>query len=268
MSSRPCLFSSRLAAAIEYDGSGFSGWQIQDHARSVQAAVERALSRVADEPIKVVCAGRTDAGVHAAGQIVHFDTRARRPMRSWAFGANSQLPKGVSVLWAREVAGDFHARFSALRRCYRYVILNRPVRPTFLAWRVAWAFRELDVAAMQEAAGHLLGEHDFSAYRARACQAKSPVRTVYRLEVSRRGDLVFIDVEANAFLHHMVRNIAGVLMEIGAGKRPPDWAAEVLTARERALGGVTAPPHGLYLMAVSYPARFGLPVVSDSAVVW
>jgi tRNA pseudouridine38-40 synthase len=259
----------RIALGIEYDGSDFAGWQLQEgEVRTVQGSVEQALSQVADHPVRVVCAGRTDAGVHATAQVVHFDTDAERSMRSWVYGANANLPKTVSVQWARPVAEDFHARFSAVRRRYRYVILNREVRPTFLAWRVAWEYRPLSESLMQQAAQPLVGEHDFSAYRAVACQAKSPTRTLLELRVSRDRDLVILDLEANAFLHHMVRNIAGVLMDIGAGKQSPVWAREVLESRDRTLGGVTAPPHGLYLTGVSYPAHFELPPLSPSGVVW
>lgn len=259
----------RIALGIEYDGSDFAGWQVQEgEVRTVQGGVEQALSRVADRPVRVICAGRTDAGVHATAQVLHFDTEAERSPRAWVYGANANLPKAVSVQWARVVDDDFHARFAAVRRRYRYVILNREVRPTFLAWRVAWEYRPLDAGRMQEAANHLLGEHDFSAYRAVACQAKSPVRTLYELKVTRNRDLIFLDIEANAFLHHMVRNIAGVLIDIGAGKHAADWALDVLKTRDRNLGGVTAVPHGLYLTGVSYPERFGLPPLSPSGVVW
>lgn len=259
----------RIALGIEYDGSEFAGWQLQEgELHTVQRSVEQALSTVADRPVRVTCAGRTDAGVHATAQVVHFDTEAERSLRAWVYGANANLPKSVSVQWARVVSDGFHARFSATRRRYRYVILNRELRPTFLAWRVAWEYRPLDAARMQEAARHLIGEHDFSAYRAVACQAKSPMRNLYELTVTRDRDLVFLDLEANAFLHHMVRNIAGVLMDIGAGKRPPDWAREVLEARDRTLGGITAPPHGLYLTGVGYPAQHDLPPLSPSGVVW
>jgi len=259
----------RIALGIEYDGSDFAGWQLQEAGvRTVQGSVEQALSQVADHPLRVICAGRTDAGVHATAQVVHFDTPAQRSAHSWVCGANANLPKGVSVQWARDVPDDFHARFSAVRRRYRYVILNRAVRPAFLAGRVAWEYRPLDEALMGEAAQCLLGEHDFSAYRAVACQAKSPVRTLYELSVRRDRDLIFLDLEANAFLHHMVRNIAGVLMDIGAGKQSPAWAREVLETRDRTLGGITASPHGLYLTGVIYPERFDLPPLSPSGVVW
>lgn len=259
----------RIALGIEYDGSDFAGWQLQDgDVRTVQGSVEQALSKVADHPLRVICAGRTDAGVHATAQVAHLDTHVERSMRSWVYGANANLPKGVSVQWARPVADEFHARFSAVRRHYRYVILNREVRPTFLAWRVTWEYRPLDEGRMREAANHLLGQHDFSAYRAVACQAKSPVRTLYELTVTRDRDMVILDLDANAFLHHMVRNIVGVLMDIGVGKQPPRWALEVLETRDRTLGGVTASPHGLYLTGVMYPDHFGLPPLSPSGVVW
>lgn len=259
----------RIAAGIEYDGACFCGWQLQEEGvRTVQGAVEEALGKVADEMIRVACAGRTDTGVHATAQVVHFDTEAQRSERSWVFGANANLPKDVALLWARPVDDDFHARFSARSRAYRYVIFNRHVRPTFLARRVAWEYRPLDVEPMQQAAKYLLGEHDFSSYRALACQAKSPVRTIHRLDVSRRGELLFIDIEANAFLHHMVRNVAGVLMAVGAGERDPAWAGEVLDARDRTIGGVTAPPYGLYLVRVGYPESFGIPALSRLPAFW
>jgi tRNA pseudouridine38-40 synthase len=259
----------RIALGIEYDGSEFCGWQLQKEAvRTVQGAVEQALSKVANHEVHVTCAGRTDTGVHATEQVVHFDSDAVRDERAWVYGSNANLPKDVVVLWARPVAEDFHARFSAERRAYRYVIFTREVRPTFLAYRVTWHYRPLDVARMQAAGNHLLGEHDFSSYRAVACQAKSPVRTLHKLEVSRQGPFIFIDVEANAFLHHMVRNIAGVLIAIGEGEKPVEWSREVLEARDRTLGGVTAPPHGLYLTEVGYPEKFSLPQLSPVSPVW
>lgn len=249
----------RIALGIEYDGAGFSGWQYQEGVDTVQRRLEQALSKVANHPLRVVCAGRTDAGVHAIGQVVHFDSDAPRSMRSWVLGANANLPKEICVLWAQAVPEEFHARFSARRRAYRYVIFNRPVRPTFLAHRVTWDYRPLAPAPMAEAAQHLLGEHDFSSFRALECQAKHPVRTLYQLDITRDGQMIYLDAEANAFLHHMVRNIAGVLIAIGAGERPPGWAKQVLEQRDRTVGGVTAPAHGLYLTRVAYPPEFGIP---------
>ena len=259
----------RIAMAVEYDGSSFFGWQVQKHSdNTVQAVVEHAISQVANEPIRVVCAGRTDTGVHGGGQVIHFDTSAKRDPRQWVFGTNVNLPKSVAILWAQEVPDDFHARFSAISRRYQYVIINRPVRPTFLQHRTTWEYRPLDESRMVAAAKHLVGEHDFTSYRAQACQAKSPVRNVTELSVSRRGPYVVIDIEANGFLHHMVRNISGVLMDIGSGKHEPDWAKEILEHRDRKLGGVTAPPWGLYLNQVGYPERFTLPALSPTPAVW
>lgn len=258
----------RIALGIEYDGRPYCGWQWQAHSPSVQAEVEQALGRVAASPVRVVCAGRTDTGVHAAEQVVHFDTGSVRDEEAWVRGGNVNLPKSISVLWARQMPVEFHARFSAVRRRYRYVIFNRPVRSAILAGRVAFEYRPLEESRMQEAAKHLLGEHDFSAYRAAACQARSPVRTIYRLDVSRNNELIVLDIEANAFLHHMVRNIAGVLMHIGANEARPDWAGQVLENRKRTLGGVTAPPDGLYLMEVTYPDRFDLPNLPTTSALW
>ena len=259
----------RIALGVEYDGRPFRGWQAQqDDLPTVQASLQRGLSRVADAPVELVCAGRTDAGVHALEQVVHFDTDAQRPERAWVRGVNSNVERAITVLWARPVGDDFHARFSATGRRYRYVILNRPVRSSLADGRVTWEYRPLDERRMHEAGRHLLGELDFTSYRAVGCQSHTPFRNVTRLDVTRQDDLVFIDIEANAFLHHMVRNIAGVLMDIGAGEREPDWAREVLEARDRTVGGVTAPPHGLYLMAVNYPPEFGLPRLSNTRLVW
>lgn len=258
----------RIALGVEYDGTKYVGWQLQDNGLSVQAVVEKAVSRVADQAVHTVCAGRTDTGVHALGQVVHFDTQASRSERAWVFGANSHLPKDVAVIWARTVDDQFHARFCARRRRYRYVIFNRAVRPTFLAFRVAWEYRPLDVSRMLAAAQFLLGEHDFSAYRAAGCQAKTAVRRVERIDISRRDDMITIDIVANAFLHHMVRNIAGVLMAIGAGDQPVDWARQVLLGRDRRLGGKTASPHGLYLVDVDYSPEYDLPRVLHTHMIW
>jgi tRNA pseudouridine38-40 synthase len=251
---------TRIAVGVEYDGARFCGWQVQPGQRTIQACLEEALSRVADEPISLQCAGRTDTGVHAMGQVAHFDARARRPERSWVLGANSHLPADISVRWAREVPADFDARYSALRRTYRYLILNRMTRPALLRQRVYWECRPLDAAVMHEAGLALLGEHDFSAFRGAGCQAKTAVRRIERLEVSRMDDLVRVEVTANAFLLHMVRNIAGTLLAVGLGQRPVGWVGDVLRGRNRACGGVTAPGAGLYLIAVEYPVQFGIPI--------
>lgn len=258
----------RIAAGVEYDGSAYCGWQRQAGSLTVQESLEIALSQIADEPVTVVAAGRTDSGVHACGQVVHFQSANDRPIYSWVRGANTLLPDGVAVLWAKPVDQGFHARFAALSRRYCYVILNRPIRPTYLAKRVAWDYRELDVNRMQQAAALLLGRHDFNAYRASGCQAKSSVREVYRLDVVRRGQWVLIEVEADAFLRHMVRNLAGVLMAIGAGEQRPEWAQAVLRSRDRTAGGVTATAAGLYLVAVAYPERYQLPAPATSLPFW
>ena len=251
----------RFALGLEYDGTGFMGWQSQVHAgRTVQACVEEAIGKVADHPVDVTCAGRTDAGVHASGQVIHFDTESRRDLRGWLLGINSNLPSDVAVQWVREMPGEFHARFRAEARQYRYVILNRATRPAIGRAQVTWHYKPLDAACMAEAARHLLGRHDFSAFRSVECQAKQPVRTLDRLDVRREGERIVIDAVADGFLHHMVRNIAGVLMAVGEGKREPGWSQDVLEGRDRTLGGVTAPPEGLSLMAVKYPASFGVPL--------
>lgn len=249
----------RIALGIEYDGIGFRGWQRQQPGvRSVQQHLEEALSHVADHAVEVVCAGRTDAGVHATAQIVHFDTEAVRPDKAWLLGVNTALPSDVRVLWKQETSGDFHARFSATARSYRYVILNRPMGSALDRHRACWQYHPLDQAAMGEAAQHLLGEHDFTSYRAAQCQAKHARRCVENIDVSRDGDYVFVDITANAFLHHMVRNIVGVLMAIGRGEHDTAWTQELLALEDRTVGGVTAPSCGLYLVAVRYPAQFGI----------
>jgi tRNA pseudouridine38-40 synthase len=251
----------KFAACIEYDGSPFFGWQRLSHGPTVQGHVEQALSQVAAEPIAVVCAGRTDSGVHGIGQIIHFETSAQRPVRGWLFGTNAHLPDGVAMRWIQPVADDFHARFSARSRRYRYIILNRQARPALLHNRVCWQHGELDAEAMHQAAQVLVGEQDFSSFRAAGCQARHAVREILSLQVSRERDFIYIDIVANAFLHHMVRNIAGSLLKVGAGERPTEWVGEVLGQRDRTLAGITAPAAGLYFVHVDYPEHFGLPAV-------
>ena len=249
----------RIAVGIEYDGSAYAGWQAQAAVPTLQQVTERALGRVADEPVSLTCAGRTDAGVHAHGQVAHFDTHARRSIRGWVLGANSELPADVSVSWALPVPAHFHARYCAEARTYRYLISNRLARPALLAARTAWIHRPLDHERMGEAAQTLLGEHDFSAFRSAECQAKSPVRRMERITVGRLGDAVVIEATANAFLHHMMRNIAGLLIAIGRCDLPVGFARDVLAGRDRTRNAATAPAAGLYLLAVRYPAAFALP---------
>lgn len=250
---------SRVALGLEYDGSDFAGWQAQTDALGVQSVVEQALSRVADHPVDVVAAGRTDAGVHASMQVVHFDTSSQRTERNWMLGGAAYLPPSISILWSREVVDSFHARFSAQARSYRYFILNRGPRPAIAWQRMSWVRDPLDEQLMRQGSATLIGQHDFTSFRAAECQARSPVRHVHDIRVERRGEVIELSIMANAFLHHMVRNIAGVLIAVGRGVRPVSWVAEVLAARDRKQGGVTAPAGGLYLAGVRYPAAFGLP---------
>jgi len=249
----------RIALGIEYDGSGFAGWQSQTHGNTVQDVLEAALAAVAAEPVRVNCAGRTDAGVHALAQVVHFDAPVVRPDSAWVRGVNAHLPPAVAVRWARAVSDDFHARFGALSRSYRYLLLNRAVRPAVLHARVGWFHQPLDVEAMRVGARHLLGEHDFSAFRAAECQAKSPVKQILAIAVSRQDETVCFDIRANAFLHHMVRNIVGALVYVGTGKHPPEWIGHLLAGRDRSLAAPTFAAAGLYLTGVEYPAEFGMP---------
>jgi tRNA pseudouridine38-40 synthase len=249
----------RIAAGIEYDGRHYCGWQRLSHADSVQETLERALSRVADHALKCVCAGRTDSGVHAQCQIVHFDASTARPLHAWVLGGNSHLPDSIVVRWAQPVSDDFHARFCAVARSYRYVILNQPVPTAILSGKVTWVRHPLNIESMQRAAERLIGEHDFSSFRAAGCEAKTPVRTVTDLNVTRDGDFIYLDIRANAFLHHMVRNIAGTLIAIGQGKRSPGWSTELLQIRDRTQGDITAPAEGLYFVSAHYPDNFGLP---------
>lgn len=249
----------RIAMGIEYDGTGFCGWQRQRTGRTVQGSLEQAIATVADHELAITCAGRTDTGVHATAQVIHVDTSAVREPRSWILGTNANLPADIRVQWARMMDEEFHARFSARRRHYRYVIHNRGYPSALLRDRVCRDYADLDVCRMREAASYLVGEHDFTSFRAVACQAKSPVRTVYQLEVTRNGPFIYIDIIANAFLHHMVRCIAGVLLSVGRGGRQAGWVREILQVKDRASGGVTAPAAGLYLVAVRYPERFSVP---------
>ncbi|MFZ1537911.1 MAG: tRNA pseudouridine(38-40) synthase TruA [Chromatiaceae bacterium] len=249
----------RIAMGIEYDGSAFHGWQLQDGARSVQGEVEAAVARVADQPIRVHCAGRTDRGVHALEQVIHFDTRAQRPARSWVLGTNVNLPPDVAVAWARPVDPAFHARFSAIARHYRYRILCRRTRSPLDRDRAVWLHQELELERMRAAALRLVGEHDFSSFRAQACQAKSPVRHIHYCDLSQEGELLELRIGANGFLHHMVRNIVGVLVAIGRGEAEVGWVDDLLAIHDRARGGVTAPPQGLYFVRVDYPEAFDLP---------
>jgi tRNA pseudouridine38-40 synthase len=249
----------RIALGLEYDGTEYCGWQRQATGRSVQSCLEEALGRVADHPVTAHCAGRTDAGVHAIGQVVHFDSTSERTLRGWQLGANGYLPSDASVLWARAVPDEFHARFSAHSRTYIYRIINQSGRTALHRTRACWVPRSLDAALMRSAAAFLTGRHDFAAFRAAECQAKTTVRTLHRLQVVRHDAWITIEACANAFLHHMVRNIAGVLIRVGAGDAPPEWAAEVLAGRDRRSAGVTAPASGLYLVGVSYDPAYGLP---------
>jgi tRNA pseudouridine38-40 synthase len=250
----------RIALGIEYAGCRYYGWQRQDISPTVQEVLETALSEIADEEIRVICAGRTDTGVHALQQVVHFETTSQRESQAWLLGTNAKLPKDIAVTWMLNVDDEFHARFSAENRTYQYLILNRRARPAVFNGLVTWEYKKLDFERMKQASLCLLGEHDFSSYRAAACQANSPVRTIHQLEINKSGDWYLMTITANAFLHHMVRNIAGVLMAIGKGKREVDWASEVLAAKDRTAAGVTASPHGLYLTDIKYPEKYIIPV--------
>ncbi|UDQ74709.1 tRNA pseudouridine(38-40) synthase TruA [Pectobacterium brasiliense] len=249
----------KIALGIEYDGSLYYGWQRQSDVASVQACLEKALSKVADEPIEVFCAGRTDAGVHGTGQVVHFTTHAIRKDAAWTMGVNANLPPDIAVRWVKTVDEDFHARFSATARRYRYVIYNHRYRPAVLSRGMTHFYHPLDVERMERAGQCLLGENDFTSFRAVQCQSRTPWRYVNHLKVTRHGDYIVVDIKANAFVHHMVRNIVGSLMEVGCGNRPESWIAELLAAKDRTLAGATARAEGLYLVKVDYPTRFALP---------
>jgi tRNA pseudouridine38-40 synthase len=249
----------RYAMALEYDGSPFMGWQKHDTGDTIQAAVEKAVSFVADAPIEVVCSGRTDARVSARCQLVHFDSDAPRDARAWVLGTNTRLPDSIRALWMQTVPDDFHARYCARARRYRYSLLIRPVKPAINRHFLSWSREELDAARMHEAAQKFLGEQDFSAFRTVQCQAKHPNRNLHRLDVSREGDTIYFDVQANAFLHHMVRNLVGSLLLIGKGEQPVDWMKTLLDGRDRTVAGPTAPAEGLMFLGALYPPEWGLP---------
>lgn len=256
----------RIVLGIEYDGSAFCGWQTQPAGCAAQDKLETALTQIAGEPIATVCAGRTDAGVHALGQVVHFDTIAARPVTAWVRGSNALLPSALAVTWAKVMSDEFHARYSARERCYRYVLLNRPVRPAADRARVGWFHLPLALDKMRNAAHLLVGEHDFSAFRSSECQARSPVRDLRRLDIGRRGDYVIFEFCANAFLHYMVRTIVGCLVYVGKGKYPPEWIGEVLASRDRRRAAPTFDAAGLYLARVVYDAAWALPEASRPAL--
>lgn len=249
----------RIALGIEYDGSSFFGWQRQREVNSVQQELETALAKVANQPVELSCAGRTDAGVHATGQVVHFDTDASRDDKAWVMGTNAQLPDAIAVRWAKVVPDDFHARFSATARRYRYIIYNNKYRPAILRSGLSHYHQALDIGLMNEAAVCLLGEQDFTSFRAIQCQSHSAFRNIHHLRVSRYDDYIVLDIKANAFLHHMVRNITGSLLEVGMKRQPVEWIAQLLAAKNRNLAAATAKAGGLYLVNVEYPAHFSLP---------
>ncbi|PMB54503.1 tRNA pseudouridine synthase A [Coxiella-like endosymbiont] len=250
---------ARIALGICYDGSAYHGWQIQEEFRTVQGEVEKALSAVANHPVSLFCAGRTVVGVHASGQVAHFDTTAYRSEHAWVFGANSKLPSDISILWAKEVDKNFHARFSAQARKYHYVIYNHEIRPGILRKAVSWYYRPLDENRMRKVVQYFIGEHDFRSFQGAGCQSQTSVRTIFQIEIFRIQCMVVIEVQGNAFLLHMVRNIVGVLVAIGSGEKDLEWAEVVLNAKDRRQGGLTMSPNGLYLVEVKYPQEFKLP---------
>ncbi len=251
----------KVALGIEYDGSRYYGWQRQREVRSVQQALEKALTQVANHPVDVFCAGRTDAGVHGTGQVVHFETHAQRADAAWTLGVNANLPSDITVRWVKSVPDDFHARFSATARRYRYIIYNQRLRPAILGHGLTHYYHPLDAEKMHRAAQSLLGENDFTSFRAVQCQSRTPWRNISHIHVWRQGSFVIVDIKANAFVHHMVRNIVGSLIEVGVGNQPEGWIAELLALRDRTKAAATARAEGLYLVAVDYPERFALPQV-------
>ncbi|CAA0118426.1 tRNA pseudouridine synthase A [Halioglobus japonicus] len=261
-SPEPLPAGTRIACRVEYDGSSYNGWQSQPHVGvvTVQDQLELALAEIANTPLRVQCAGRTDTGVHAHSQIIHFDNPVARSCKAWVLGGNARLPYTIRIHWAVPVVEEFHARFSAQSRRYRYVIANTRIRPALMQGQLTWHRRKLNADAMHAAAQALIGEWDFSAFRAASCQSRTPMRNVQFIDVRRRGDLVILEVQANAFLHHMVRNIAGALLAVGDGRKPQQWIAKLLEGRDRTVAAETAPANGLYLVDVEYPAHYGLPV--------
>ncbi|ORU92774.1 MAG: tRNA pseudouridine(38,39,40) synthase TruA [Cycloclasticus sp. symbiont of Poecilosclerida sp. N] len=249
----------KFALGIEYDGTRYHGWQRQKNTPlTVQQKVEKALSVLADHPVSVICAGRTDAGVHAFEQVVHFETNKQRQEHHWVLGTNANLPADIRIVWVKPVSEDFHARYSAAARYYRYKILNRWVKSALYQSHVSSTFQPLNEDLMQQGANHLLGTHDFSSFRAGGCQAKSPIKHIHSISIKRTDDKISIDIIASAFLHHMVRNIVGTLTPVGLGEKPTQWVADVLAAKDRKVAGVTAAPNGLYFKGVYYPKKFGI----------
>jgi tRNA pseudouridine38-40 synthase len=259
----------RIVLGVQYDGASWHGWQTQLSGNTVQDRLETALKKFTQTEVATVCAGRTDAGVHALEQVVHFDTAVGREASSWIRGVNAFLPSSIAVRWACEArSGDFHARFSAIARTYHYVLYNHPIRSPLLQGKAGWAFRPLEIEPMRSAARHLVGAHDFSAFRSSECQAKSPVRTMHHIGIERRGNIIVFTLHANAFLHHMVRNIVGSLILAGSGGRPPDWMADVLHSRDRNRAAPTFMPDGLYLAKIDYDSKWGLPQEVTPTLPW
>jgi tRNA pseudouridine38-40 synthase len=258
----------RIALGVQYDGSAFCGWQVQPHGNTVQDVLERALQEFAQTPVRTVVAGRTDTGVHGLGQVVHFDTELNRADSSWVRGTNAFLPKTIAVQWAQPMSDEFHARFSAFERTYYYVLYISPERSPMLATRAGWVHTSLDVDAMRAAAALLIGEHDFSSFRSSQCQAKTPVKHLYQIDVRQQGDFIHFRFRANAFLHHMVRNLMGCLIDVGRGRHPVEWVSEVLASRSRECASPTFMPDGLYLAQVGYPEQFAVPAPRTGSVPW
>ncbi len=258
----------KYAIGVEYSGANYCGWQQQKHCFSVQQHLQEAIGFVANHPIQLVCAGRTDAGVHAMEQIAHFDSDSKRDRRAWILGSNCRLPRDIRIRWIVPVNAKFHARYSAVARSYRYIVLNSEVPSAIFHDRCHWDYRPLNHQQMHDCAQVMLGEHDFSSFRAVGCQAKSASRNIHSVDVSRQGELIYIDIKANAFLYHMVRNIAGSLMVVGRGERPVDWFSELLVAKDRNLAGITAPATGLYLLRAFYPEPFILPNLAQKPVLF